>query len=559
MFELLENYKEPDETFLNKLLKEPDTSILTEDKSKWYNGKLSEEEIKAKESEFWRKFKQKNIIQEKSESTIINFYIHFPKIDINTFKKYFIGKNTKTIVIPDTNTKDKIIFESLIFDFPFDEEQNFTKFFNEIHLQFKNCQFNQEVAFKGINKSIEQLSFDNCLFKTQLLFLSTIISASDTHKLENLSISNCEWKEFIYIDSLQILNNLFLYELDFAESFIKNLDISGTRILELRNLNFDDAKVININFGNQQNILRKLSPKNFIKEKRNTFSNLKHFYDEMANYIDANICYEIEMQIYEKELEAKKWLNVPNWINKFIDKTFSSFGIFSILVFIAIFINFIPINENFSKIVLLTLLILILTLLFCNKYLITDSNETSFQEKFILRFAKLISNFSNSWLRPLFWSGAVVVIFSSFITPNIDYTSTNQTPATFLNAFDENRQITDFDIESKTNLNSYNKSAHFLLVSNSNEKILNEKNLTFAYDDRFNYSFKEQYIPMLKDDIWTKIYFSLSNSISPFISNDKAWFSKTTTKAIVTSTIELILLWFSLGAFFVAVKRKLRR
>jgi|GEM_PF-6120792 len=578
MFEPLENYEKVEEKPLS-LNKE--SNILTEDKSKWYSGEFSEKEIKAKESEFWEALDRniinfkKNLISSKAEISKIstnneqqiskNYNTQSKKSNHNKKsekKEILIRSKDRYIHFPKTSRLSKELFSSLEDNSSIDTFEFHDCIFEELYvfnsdkilnLRFVSCKFIDKTTFEFFTttKHEQEISFLDCSFDR--LILKSLDNNSD---IKSLIIANC--KGIIELYNLKILNQLNFSFLDFENSYIEKLDLSQTKEIIFNNISFKRAEKININFGNIKELLSKFptnGKESSYKNFRSSFCSLKHFYDEMANYIDANICYEIEMQIYEKELEAKKWLNVPNWINKFIDKTFSLWGILSILIFI----NIIPTNETFLITIFITLFVLISTLLFCNKYLTTASNETAFQEKFILRFAKLISNFSNSWLRPLGWALAVVVIFSSFTTPNIDYTSTNQTPAIFLNAFDENRQITDFDIKSKTNLNSYNKSAHFLLISNSNEKVLNEKNLTFAYDDRFNYSFKEQYIPMLKDDIWTKIYFSLSNSISPFISSDKAWFSKTTTKAIVTSTIELILLWFSLGAFFVAVKRKLRR
>jgi hypothetical protein len=134
-----------------------------------------------------------------------------------------------------------------------------------------------------------------------------------------------------------------------------------------------------------------------------------------------------------------------------------------------------------------------------------------------------------------------------------------------LNAYSDNH-IIDFNQSSKTS-NELNSTAHFLLIAETNYKDLN-KTTIFAYDDRFNFEFNEQYIPMLKNDKSnilsilpnaTQLYYSFSNIISPFIPDNKQWFTNRTNTAVKLSILETILLWFFFGAFVLAVKNRIRR
>lgn len=192
-----------------------------------------------------------------------------------------------------------------------------------------------------------------------------------------------------------------------------------------------------------------------------------------------------------------------------------------------------------------------------------------------------VNGFGERWLRAVFWFWLVLFGFTIFAyTPNKDFISTKSTPEYFLHAYtdadgsDENHTCKIyFDRCGITN--DLNKSADFMLVAktsfddenvkykNIGNDFVNEQNQTkriFAYDNRFDYQYSEQYIPMLKDnDLGVRIAHSLSKMIAPFISEEKKWFQDRSKKAYYLGFLEAILLWFFFGAFVFALKNRIRR
>ena len=64
---------------------------------------------------------------------------------------------------------------------------------------------------------------------------------------------------------------------------------------------------------------------------------------------------------------------------------------------------------------------------------------------------------------------------------------------------------------------------------------------------------------MLKDDYTTRLAYSLTKMISPFMSEEKNWFTPRSEKAHLSGIFESLLLWFFFGAFVLAVKNKIKR
>jgi len=188
----------------------------------------------------------------------------------------------------------------------------------------------------------------------------------------------------------------------------------------------------------------------------------------------------------------------------------------------------------------------------------------------LLSLHHIVNGFGERWLRAFVWFVITLFGFAFFAyTPNKDFISTKSTPEYFLNAY-KNPYYQNTNNEENTIANLrfddsnfakyiFEKKDFMLLASVKNRK--DEQNKTiFAYDNRFDYHYTEQYIPMLKnDDTSIFIAHSLSKMIAPFISEEKKWFQDRSEKAYYLGFLETILLWIFFLAFVFAVKNRIRR
>jgi len=175
-----------------------------------------------------------------------------------------------------------------------------------------------------------------------------------------------------------------------------------------------------------------------------------------------------------------------------------------------------------------------------------------------------INGFGERWIRAFIWFMLTILGFAFFLyTPNKDFISTKSTPEYFLNAFQETNEICkndtyklDFNESSVTD--KLDKKAHFILIAKTSFEA--DKNKTiYAFDNRFDYHYAMQYIPMLKDDYGIKIAYSLSKMIAPFVSEEKKWFQDRSERGYYLGFLESILLWIFFVAFLLAVKNRIRR
>lgn len=204
--------------------------------------------------------------------------------------------------------------------------------------------------------------------------------------------------------------------------------------------------------------------------------------------------------------------------------------------------------------------------------IITKEQYKQFFQSIILHWHHFVNGFGERWLRALVWVCLTLGLFALFGgEPNRDYVSTKSTPEYLLvahkpmskdeNSGDYNRTYyQEFDESNVTDKN-ISEQAHFMLYSKTT--YLKQDNNTspkvFAYDDRFNYHYNEQYIPMLKNSFEVKLLHSLSKFVSPFTSNEKQWFQDRSGKAYFCGFSETMLLWFFFGGFLLAVKNKIQR
>ncbi|MDD2830355.1 MAG: hypothetical protein PHW18_12340 [Sulfuricurvum sp.] len=201
----------------------------------------------------------------------------------------------------------------------------------------------------------------------------------------------------------------------------------------------------------------------------------------------------------------------------------------------------------------------------------------SFWQWNLLGIHHIVNGFGERWVRAFVWFFSTWIVFAFLLQPNIDFTSSKSTPEYFLNAYHDNidKNLTynlNFDENSITS--DLNRSMHFMLIAKTtfedtgsfyickSPQIIEEKNVTkkvFAFDNRFDYHYTEQYIPMLREDPSIYFAYSFTKMISPFVSEEKNWFTTRSKDAHILGIFESILLWFFFGAFVLAVKNKIKR
>ncbi|MGD9970161.1 MAG: hypothetical protein AB7S65_06860 [Sulfuricurvum sp.] len=194
----------------------------------------------------------------------------------------------------------------------------------------------------------------------------------------------------------------------------------------------------------------------------------------------------------------------------------------------------------------------------------------------LLGIHHIVNGFGERWIRALGWFFATWIGFAMIAQPNIHFTSSKSTPEYFLYAYDDTNSssISNLNFNKHNLTNNIHHPAHFMLLATTyyedgnstyydkSPKLIEEKNSTktvYAFDNRFDYAFTKQYIPMLKNEYTTQLGYSLTKMVSPFVSEEKNWFSTRSKDAHILGIIESILLWFFFGAFVLAVKNRIKR
>ncbi len=191
----------------------------------------------------------------------------------------------------------------------------------------------------------------------------------------------------------------------------------------------------------------------------------------------------------------------------------------------------------------------------------------------VLGIHHVVNGFGERWFRASVWVCVTLGLFALFGgEPNRDYVSTKSTPEYLLvahkpmsdtNASDYNRTYYQEFNESNVTDKNVSGQAHFMLYSKTtylySKDKENEPKDILAYDNRFDYGYSKQYIPMLKNSFEVKLLHSLSKFVSPFTSSEKQWFQDRSSKAYFGGFAETMLLWLFFGGFILAVKNKIKR
>lgn len=151
-----------------------------------------------------------------------------------------------------------------------------------------------------------------------------------------------------------------------------------------------------------------------------------------------------------------------------------------------------------------------------------------------------INGFGERWLRPIVWFLITSIIFAFLFKPNDDYSVTGETPEFLTNStnFTENKPRKNIDLKECNDLKLPNNK-NILYVVKGNEII--------------------KYTIPLNDDIQTRIIYSFSHLITPFIPDEKKWFEIKTNKAYIIGFMETFLLWLFLIASGVALNNRIKR
>lgn len=200
--------------------------------------------------------------------------------------------------------------------------------------------------------------------------------------------------------------------------------------------------------------------------------------------------------------------------------------------------------------------------------------KTFSSQLLLLYISHLINGFGERWFRAFVWFILTITVFAFLAQPNEDFISTKSTPEYFLNASQETNETCKLYFNESNVTDKSSNKAHFILIAKTSFEDGNitykpngeglsytpDKNKTiYAFDNRFDYHYTTQYIPMLKNDYDIKIAYSLSKMIAPFVSEEKKWFQDRSERGYYLGFLESILLWIFFVAFLLAVKNRIRR
>ncbi len=265
------------------------------------------------------------------------------------------------------------------------DEYNFAEYtfpaFNDrsfiaVHNDKRHMVFSKPVIFLK-TKFYGEVSFQKALFEQKVSF-------NIAYFYEKVKIRSCR-----FLGETYFRKTYFFNEADFEASHFKNVALDGITFPEdnkIKMVRTTFENVIWSNFINPNDVLK-------IESERETFARLKQANSERGNFIDSNLFFVEESNIYLKNIKEKLFCipkkdrtkedpnkKCPKWIKKFgFLGDYISFGI-----------------------------------------------------------AKITSNFGKSWFIPLAWFWALFVIALFVFAPNRDFIATPATPK-FLMQKDTNK------------------------------------------------------------------------------------------------------------------------
>ncbi len=180
--------------------------------------------------------------------------------------------------------------------------------------------------------------------------------------------------------------------------------------------------------------------------------------------------------------------------------------------------------------------------------------STRFFDTIILMYSYIINGFGERYIRAINYISLILIILIFWQTPNEDYISTEATPPFLLSVIANNyynQADSIFPIEyglesfhhiSKVYKNKYKEGKEF-----------------YAFNNRNDFNFTNQYVPKLNDDFIVRIYYATSHIVSPFTQENKKWFKNMTKESYIKSISISILLWIFLIGMVTAIFNRIRR
>ena len=323
----------------------------------------------------------------------------------------------------------KIIFQNCIFDYALKTGKDLSSRTNDIF--FFYCTFNERVIFQNEIKKeykIVKYLFNYCVFKSDLyleniIFDGVLIDNKDTNYIHELKIINCEFNDRFILNNLKanlvnIEKTVFHKKVELKDGEIEDIELIDTNFEKIFDShgtvynNFHCEKCIfkdfaafeECEFGKKDSLFDPVKFKystfidvvtfrkskfhsgldidlinlrqdaNFLKidieeEKttRESFRIIKYSFDKVGNHIEANKYFAKEMRAYRRELFSNK---NRGYIYKLIIKIINKL-----------------------------------------KEMTEPKDKISRQEKIVFLFNEIISNFGQSYLRPLFWILVTAIIY----------------------------------------------------------------------------------------------------------------------------------------------------
>ena len=186
------------------------------------------------------------------------------------------------------------------------------------------------------------------------------------------------------------------------------------------------------------------------------------------------------------------------------------------------------------------------------------SNEIIFAKRnfdiFLLMFNYVINGFGERYIRSIIMVLSTLVFLMLIQKPNEDYISTSSTPPFLLEVHLNNEyDDTQSPLPIMYNLESFQK------INISPLNLYKNKKEFYAYDNRYDFNFEEQYIPKLKNNYLVKFYYATSHITYPFTQESKKWFQNMSKNSYFVSIPATIFIWLSLIGMVTAIFNRIRR
>lgn len=395
------------------------------------------------------------------------------------------------LVILEADLKSNKVYSFMNFRFPNFIGSSFVALFNEDNVI--KTQKEKELNFL-FTHFIGEVSIKKAIFEGKVSF-----NLSTFHKKS--AITQCRFEHEVFFRK-----TVFHNDIDFEASYFTNIKLNDiqfpkNRLYKIKMERLTLEKAIWTEFNNPKNI-------NQIEANRETFSTFKQANAGIGNFIDSNLFFVRESEVYRKEA----------W------KNFRGKG---------------------------------------------QERDSSYQWSVLpdvisFGLAKWTSNYGTSWIRPII--GLLILFVLSFIwfTPNENYFATPNTPSYAVDIKETNKTregyiaklTNNFDYKGKAVVNERNET----IIEASATDSLQKKYFEEKYFENMNYDFQKENKIKLKGGYLTQWSFYLSCIVPTFLPIEQQYVIKSENEWIYYARLLYsIFMWYFITAFGFAIQNRTRR